>query len=168
MKRFVNPNGVPPDGQDSQQPHRENNQFKLHLAILKEWSFPGEVFPLPAEPHRVVFWSCTWGVNITLQWPAPLTPATPTEAGISWAELAVSFMLWAGRYLPIKISDGQSHDGSRLPTCPRVCKCVKKRLAPSTCRKLSPTENLAPRDSRFTKKTRLFLASARLGSASLP
>ena len=70
---------------------------------------------MPPEPHRVVFWSCTWGINIahlvwqfclTLQWPAPLTPATPNNAGISWTELAISFMLWAGRLLPIKLSVG--------------------------------------------------------------
>lgn len=56
--------------------------------------------------HHVRATSLVWKFCLTLQWPAPLNPVLPTDASISWTELAVSFMLWAGRFLRIKISDG--------------------------------------------------------------
>lgn len=76
----------------------------------------GPTFLLPEEPHRVVFWSCTWGINYaylvwqfcnTLTWPDPGTPPTHNDPGISWTviELAISFMLWSGRFSPIKIQE---------------------------------------------------------------
>lgn len=44
-----------------------------------------------------------WSFCAVLKWPAEDAPPTPKDPGISWTELAVSFMLWAGRPLPIRL-----------------------------------------------------------------
>ena len=60
------------------------------------WTVPGVAFPLPPEPHNVVFWSCTWGVNMarlvwqfltTLVWPPCTAQPGRGDGGISWVEL---------------------------------------------------------------------------------
>lgn len=57
------------------------------------------------EPHGVVFWLCTWGVNFArlvwpywqfsalLKWPQTNTPRIVGDSGISWVDLAISFMV---------------------------------------------------------------------------
>ena len=67
----------------------------------------------------MVFWSCPWGCNYArlvwsfcslLQWPAENTAPMPKDPGISWTELAVSFMLWAGRSLPSRVAGKTSNE----------------------------------------------------------
>ena len=93
--------------------------FSSKLAELRDWPSATNLFTLPAEPHRVVFWSCPWGCNharlvwtfcTVLKWPAETAAPVPKDPGISWTELAVSFMLWAGRSLPIRVANKASQE----------------------------------------------------------
>ena len=93
--------------------------FSFKLAELRDWALATNLFVLPAEPHRVVFWSCPWGCNYArlvwtfcslLKWPAENAAPVPKDPGISWTELAVSFMLWAGRSLPIRVANKASQE----------------------------------------------------------
>ena len=45
-----------------------------------------------------------------LKWPAENAAPVPKDPGISWTELAVSFMLWAGRSLPIRVANKASQE----------------------------------------------------------
>lgn len=58
--------------------------------------------------HLTVFWSCTWGANyarlvweyfLQLKWPQKKSSKDP---GITWVELAISFILWSGWPLPVE------------------------------------------------------------------
>ena len=35
------------------------------IATLSHWPLPATLYVQPPEPHKVVFWSSTWGINIT-------------------------------------------------------------------------------------------------------
>lgn len=95
------------------------HSFAKHLAQLRDWPVARTLFDMPVEPHRVVFWSCPWGCNYArlvwqfcnqIKWPAESAALVPKDPGISWTELTVSFMLWAGRLLPIRVSNKHSTD----------------------------------------------------------
>lgn len=86
--------------------------LEARLQTNARWTVTGDTHPLPPEPHQVVFWSCTWGINITrlvwqylllLKWPPAASHPQRSDVGISWVELAISFMLWSGSALPVKI-----------------------------------------------------------------
>lgn len=90
------------------------SQSALQSRLRKnaQWLISTEAHPLPPEPHQTVFWACTWGINMarlvwqfltTLKWPPEATSPDRTDVGISWVELAISFMLWSGQTLPVKI-----------------------------------------------------------------
>lgn len=90
--------------------------FQNQIHKLKSWCIQGIHFTPPPEPHRVVFWCCSWGVNLCylvwqfstrVHWPDPANPSVPGDPGISWTELALSFMLWANQVLPIRIKEGK-------------------------------------------------------------
>ena len=60
-------------------------------------------------------WGCNyarlvWQFCNLIKWPAETAALVPKDPGISWTELTVSFMLWAGRLLPIRVSDKTSAD----------------------------------------------------------
>lgn len=60
-------------------------------------------------------WGCNyarlvWQFCNLIKWPAETAAPVPKDPGISWTELTVSFMLWAGRLLPIRVSDKTSAD----------------------------------------------------------
>ena len=105
---------------ETQQDHPNlTHSFHKQIRSLRDWPIANNIFEMPEEPHRVVFWSCPWGSNYarlvwsfcsTLKWPAPDTAPIPNDPGISWTELSVSFMLWAGRMLPIRIKTGQGSE----------------------------------------------------------
>ena len=113
------------DPQDSQASGVSRNTeaaFQTTLRTLKTWMPKVPFFPTPPEPHRVVFWCSPWGVNLTrmvwafstlLRWPDPSQAHDPRDLGISWTELACSFMLWSNRVLPIRL---KIHD--KLVTTP--------------------------------------------------
>ena len=93
-----------------------DNPFKKHLDHLANWNVQVPLFPHSPEPHRVVFWSSTWGPNITrlvwqfckeIKWPCPDTPRPADDPGITWTELTLAFMFWSRRHLPIKIREGK-------------------------------------------------------------
>lgn len=93
--------------------------FAVRLAQLRDWPAARNLYEMPAEPHQVVFWSCPWGCNYArlvwsfcnlIQWPAETAAPMPKDPGISWTELTVSFMLWAGRLLPIRVSNESSNE----------------------------------------------------------
>lgn len=92
--------------------------FQNQIAKLTTWQSRGPQYALPPEPHRVVFWCCTWGTNLCylvwqfctkLSWPDPSAPSLPDDPGISSTELAISFMLWLNRMLPVRLKDGSQN-----------------------------------------------------------
>lgn len=107
-------------GQTSREARASNsnleNPFRNHIDRLANWHHQGSLFTYPPEPHRVVFWSSTWGTNITrlvwlfcmqIQWPCPDAPRLADDPGITWTELTLAFMFWSGQHLPIKIREGK-------------------------------------------------------------
>lgn len=106
---------IPDRGQENPQP---TDPQSSQLSRLSQWRALGEPFVLPAEPHRVVFGCSTWGANLTymiwrhctsLVWPEPSAPVTPGDPGISWTELAISFMHWSNQFLPIRLKSGKGY-----------------------------------------------------------
>lgn len=96
----------------------EADVFANQIHKLRTWEPQGEPFATPAEPHRVVFWCSTWGSNITslvwrfcalLRWLHPDAATQPGDPGISWTELAISFMLWSNRYLPLRVKETKGY-----------------------------------------------------------
>ena len=92
--------------------------YQKQMTKLRGWIVRGSSFVMPPEPHRVVFWSCPWGTNLArliwtycglLLWPHPDEAPAPGEQGISWTELAISFMLWAQCRLPVRIKENSSN-----------------------------------------------------------
>lgn len=120
----------------------ESNAHKAYLTQmqkLRTWQVLGPLFEHPSEPDRVVFWCCPWGTNLArmvwtfcqlLVWPHPDHPPAHGDPGISWTELAFSFMLWSNRPLPIKLRDSsntvllQYHD-LKVSTLPTKLKSVQ-------------------------------------------
>ena len=96
--------------------------FHHQLNRLRNWKVVGRLFEHPPEPHRVVFWCSPWGASLTyliwkfcrsLDWPHPEEAPAPGDQGISWTELAFSFMLWSNTVLPVRLQD--SRDTLILP-----------------------------------------------------
>lgn len=92
--------------------HNPEDHLMHTVRSLTQWTISETIYQGPPEPHKVVFWSSTWGINITrlvwqfcqeLRWPCPMVPRNKDDSGITWVELAMSFMLWSQRYPPIKI-----------------------------------------------------------------
>lgn len=97
---------------------QEVDIFTSQITKLRNWTIQGNSYILPDEPHRVVFWCSVWGTNLTylvwqfcklLVWPRPDSPPQRGDPGISWTELAISFMLWSNRYLPIRIKEKKGY-----------------------------------------------------------
>lgn len=91
--------------------------FNRAIGACRSWVAKPPLFPMPQEPHQVVFWCCPWGTNLArrvweycnlLKWLDPAQVTDPHDHGISWTELACSFMLWSGRHLPVRISYKES------------------------------------------------------------
>lgn len=113
-------NTVAPGAEQNAEQHPASiltHSFSEQVAFLRDWPAARSFFVMPDEPHRVVFWSCPWGCNYArlvwryccmLQWPAESAAPVPKDPGISWTELTVSFMLWAGRLLPIRVTNKNS------------------------------------------------------------
>lgn len=106
------PHGTPDIEISSTSAHsRDTPQLMRHIALFRAWTVDGEHFEQPPEPHCTAFWSCTWGANYArlvwefctfLHWPKHQKNTTK-DPGITWVELAISFMLWSGWTLPVKI-----------------------------------------------------------------
>ena len=91
--------------------------YSQTLHKLQTWDCSPPFFAMPPEPHRVVFWSCPWGVNLArmvwhfctnLKWPSTECPVSNHDPGITWTELACSFMLWSAKVLPVRIRTDQT------------------------------------------------------------
>ena len=111
QKRTINAEGGPTSGEGV-------DVFQQQIQKLQQWQVQEAAFDIPPIPHRVVFWCSVWGTNMThlvwqfctlLRWPDPNTPRQPTDPGISWMELAISFMIWSNQYLPIRIKEGTTY-----------------------------------------------------------
>ena len=50
-----------------------------------------------------------WKYCSDLVWPDPSTATTPGDPGISWTELAISFMHWSNQFLPIRIKKDKGY-----------------------------------------------------------
>lgn len=109
------PIGLTRQNSDLNAPHNEalpSTALQLRLQKNAQWVISTDTHPIPPEPHPTVFWACTWGINIArlvwqfltlLKWPPATTNPSRSDVGISWVEMAISFMLWSGQTLPIKI-----------------------------------------------------------------
>ena len=120
-----------------QAPAAHTNYLK-QMQKLREWTVTGNLFVHPGEPHKVVFWCSPWGTNLTrmiwqfcqlLVWPCPDQPPEYGEQGISWTELAFSFMLWSQKILPVKIRDNNrqiylEYDDPKVALLPSICKSL--------------------------------------------
>ena len=128
--------GAAPAGMQSTSAH---TAYLTQMQKLRVWVVQGHLFEHPAEPHRVVFWCCPWGTNLArmvwlycrqLSWPCPDTPPITGEQGISWTELACSFMLWSRRPLPIKLREANKtlllpYDDPRVSVLPLKQRSVR-------------------------------------------
>lgn len=91
--------GVP----DRSAPRTAATTFSRTLHAFRSWVAKEPFFLPPPEPHRVVFWCCPWGVNLArmvweycsiLKWPDPSQAHDTRDHGISWTELACSFICY--------------------------------------------------------------------------
>ena len=94
------------------------NPQSTQLNKLRQWQVHAQPYAMPTEPHKVVFWCSTWGANLTymvwkycsaLVWPDPSTTTASGDPGISWTELAISFMHWTNKLLPIRIKKDKGY-----------------------------------------------------------
>eukprot|EP00438_Fugacium_kawagutii_P022699 Skav203968 [mRNA] locus=scaffold94:389012:390067:- [translate_table: standard] len=93
-------------------------------AAFASWApAPLQAFDLP--DHHAFFEHSQWGEDTsfqlrewtrTLQWPADHTAGGPLQAeGISWTELALSYMLHTQRYLPVQRQDASGDTRILIP-----------------------------------------------------
>lgn len=89
MKRKSHSNGVCTSNRAH--PISPSDNLSNQISKLVQWPIADIVYHQPPEPHQVVFWSSTWGVNITrlvwifcnqIQWPCPSTPRHKDDTGI--------------------------------------------------------------------------------------
>lgn len=101
---------------------------------------------MPPEPHRVVFGQVhgvlytfmrsvtglVWQFCTLLKWPTKESSRVAHDSGISWVELAVSFMRWSGRYLPVEIREGNTWTADSPSMTPK-CKMLPKAAFIAHC-----------------------------------
>lgn len=161
------PDHVLPDGHG-----RNTVHLQKHVRFLSEWKGPEHVFSVSDEPHRVVFWSCFWGCNFArlvwnfcqiLKWPDPDTAPQRQDPGISWTELSVSFMLWANRFLPLRIRDGQTN----IPVDYHDPRIQLQPIKNRSVRSLSETFRLIVKHIQTFGRTNIIPTYKKQGTSSL-
>ena len=157
---------------NQEQSGRSHHQLQTHIQKLVQWHVQEPLFPHPPEPHPVVFWACSWGINwaklvwqfsLQLRWPDPSATPAPQDPGISWTELAISFMLWAGRILPIKIQEVGYSQAMEYAHHKVQMQPVKKR----SLRVMAENFRLIVKHLQTFSRTRIFPVYKKQGTASL-
>lgn len=108
-------------------------------------------------------WGVVWTFCNLLKWPSETLTASRNDPGISWTELSVSFMLWAGRFLPVRIQDQNTiipleYDNPKIQLQP-----VKHR----SLRVLSETFRLIVKHIQTFSKMKIIPTYKKQGASSL-
>lgn len=103
----------------------------LRLKKYQDWTVLGEIHQMPPEPHQVVFWSCTWGINMSrlvwryltlLKWPRADAPHGGMIVGYLGSSLPFLSCYGLGTHSLLKFALIEGGEPTQCLT-PKSCSC---------------------------------------------